>query len=374
MAFVVVAGEVLRRPTGENLASHLHYLIGLRRLGHQVVYLEERSSEPGEPGEHGSETATVVPRPGLVLLRDLLRRCRVEVPVVWVDSDAGLVGGMVWPQLRRRLSKADLLIDLGGHCWLPERRLARRRALVDLDGRFEESAAGRQTDHDLRFSYRPDGALSADSEWLTTLPPVVPRLWYGPKARSGMSFHALAGGAWARRDADGRAFTSALRLAGLLDLPERVPARFEIGARVDGEPARGLLREAGWGIPTPGETDASLSAYRAQVIGSQGAVVVPDPAPGRFEGGWLDARTACFLAAGRPLVVSNGELWDWSAARAGVVGFEQGGAAEAVERVRGRLEAHSMAARELAERFLHFRVVLPRLLERALPSRLEAVA
>ncbi len=36
MASIVVAGDVLRRPRGSNLATHLHYLIGLRKLGHEV--------------------------------------------------------------------------------------------------------------------------------------------------------------------------------------------------------------------------------------------------------------------------------------------------------------------------------------------------
>ena len=85
MASIVVSGDVLRRPSGSNLATHLHYLIGLRKLGHQVTYLEERGlPAPGEGGEDAR-----VPRAGLVLLGDLLRRCRVDVPVVWVDSDAG---------------------------------------------------------------------------------------------------------------------------------------------------------------------------------------------------------------------------------------------------------------------------------------------
>lgn len=176
MASIVVSGDVLRRPQGSNLATHLHYLIGLRKLGHEVAYLEDR----GAP--HEGERA--VPRAGLVLLGDLLRRCRVDIPVVWVDPDSGLVGGMVWPQLRRRLERADLLLDLGGHCWLEERSLPRRRVLVDVESRAAPACAGRQLDHDLRFSYRREPSVQPDADWLPTIPPVVPRLWYGPPPRA----------------------------------------------------------------------------------------------------------------------------------------------------------------------------------------------
>ncbi len=191
MASIVVSGSVLRRPLGANLATHLHYLIGLRKLGHRVTYVEERSWQgPGRGGE--GDHGTGVPRAGLLLLGDLLRRCRVDIPVVWIDADAGLVGGMVWPQLRRRLSRADLLLDLGGHCWLEERGLAGRRALVDIDPEPIFATAGRQPDHDVYFSYRRDLDSCAGADWLPTIPPVVPRLWYGPAVRDGMPFQVLA--------------------------------------------------------------------------------------------------------------------------------------------------------------------------------------
>src|SRR3954447_20480710 len=102
MASIVVSGDVLRRPSGSNLAAHLNYLIGLRKLGHEVAYVEDRGLHPGDPGDPPCQGAGghVVPREGIVLLCEVLRRCRVDIPVVWVDADAGLVGGMVWQQLR----------------------------------------------------------------------------------------------------------------------------------------------------------------------------------------------------------------------------------------------------------------------------------
>ena len=191
MASIVVSGDVLRRPSGSNLATHLHYLIGLRKLGHEVTYLEER----GLPVPLGGAEDAAVPRAGLVLLGDLLRRCRVEIPVVWVDSDAGLVGGMVWPQLRRRLRTADLLLDIGGHCWMQERSLPKRRVMLDVEPHESAPlrAATRQPDHDLYFSNRRDPDERLAAEWLPTIPPVVPRLWYGPPARGELPLKVLVG-------------------------------------------------------------------------------------------------------------------------------------------------------------------------------------
>ena len=370
MASIVVSGDVLRRPRGANLATHLHYLIGLRKLGHDVIYLEDRGGRPV-----AEEQGSGVPREGLMLLRDLLRRCRVDVPVVWVDPDAGLVGGMVWPQLRRLLSRADLLIDLGGHCWLEERSLPARRALVDVDSGQEPEAIaepGRQLGHDLYFSYRREPAIDLDVDWLPTIPPVVPRLWYGPPARIDMPLRVWAEAAGAPTgpggpDAGGPSIEQLLALPGRLSLRPwmALPA------------ARAALAErlvaAGWLVRGEDDVETSLSSYRAQAIGSQ--VALSFRGAEAAHGIWFPARDTCFLAAGRPVVAVDGDLDTWLPTGLGLIAVaDLDAAVEAVECVQGSLARHAAAARSIAERVFHYRVVLPSLLEQALSRRLRVVA
>ena len=117
MASIVVSGDVLRRPRGSNLAAHLQYLIGLRKLGHEVTYLEERGLPHEDVGD-----GHVVPREGIVLLGDLLRRCRVDIPLVWVDA-------------RRRPGRGD---DLAAAAAAPARgrpAARHRRALLPRGAR-----------------------------------------------------------------------------------------------------------------------------------------------------------------------------------------------------------------------------------------------
>jgi hypothetical protein len=362
MASIVVTGDVLRRPRGTNLATHLHYLIGLRKLGHQVIYLEDRGA--GEPGE------SPVPRAGLVLLRDLLRRCRVDVPVVWVDPDAGLVGGMVWPQLRRRLGNADLLLDLGGHSWLEERSLPRRRVLIDVDTATGALAtAHRQLDHDLYFSYRREPAALGDADWLPTIPPVVPRLWYGPPSRAELPLRVWADAAGAPPGlGDGR--TCGLSPGQLLALPGRITPRPWMALPAAEAPLAAELRRAGWMIREPDEADGSLSSHRAAMLGSQALI-----SPRGAQRVWFTGPDACHLAAGRVVIAIDPDLDSWLPTGAGLIAVtDLDGAVAAVERIQGELPRHAAAARSIAERVFHFRVVLPSLLEQALPVRLDLAA
>jgi hypothetical protein len=368
MASIVVSGDVLRRPTGSNLAVHLHYLIGLRKLGHEVVYLEERGLAATD-----SDDGHVVPREGILLLENLLRRCRVEIPVVWVDSDAGLVGGMVWPQLRRRLRKTDLLLDIGGHCFLQERRLARRRVLIDIDERRHAGPAplaSRQLDHDLFFSNRrdPDELLAA--EWLPTIPPVVPRLWYGPPARAELPLRVLVG----RGFEEGGLGPQGEGIAGeqLLALPARLTPRPWTTLPDDQSELAARLVASGWSVRAEAAVDGSLSTHRGQLIGSQACLSLAGQG---HDSVWFTAHDASFLAAGRPLIAAGADLECWLPTGSGILTFtDLEGAVDAVELVARELPRHSAAARDVAERVFHFKVVLPNLLGQALPRHLQAVA
>lgn len=369
MASIVVSGDVLRRPRGSNLAAHLQYLIGLRKLGHEVTYLEERGLPHEDIGD-----GHVVPREGIVLLGDLLRRCRVDIPLVWVDADAGLVGGMIWQQLRRRLREADLLLDIGGHCFLEERALPRRRALVDIEPRPDLRGLGpraRQADHDLYFSNRRDPDELGAAEWLPTIPPVVPRLWYGPPARAELPLKVLVGRGTAEGGL-GSAQDQDPALEQLLALPARLTPRPWTALPDDGSELAQQLAGAGWSVRAEAAVDASLSAHRAQLIGSQACLSFHREAD---DGVWFSAHDASFLAAGRPLIAGDRDHECWLPTGTGLLTFSDlDGAVEAVELVGRELPRHSAGARDVAERVFHFRVVLPSLLAQALPRHLQAVA
>ena len=246
-----------------------------------------------------------MPRAGLVLVGDLLRRCRVDIPVVWVDSDAGLVGGMVWPQLRRRLRGADLLLDIGGHCWLQERSLPKRRALLDVDpGEGPAPARSRGAPGATTISTSPTAATPT-SGW----PPSGCR-------RSRRS--CRASGTDRRRAPSCRSRCSSVAafeegglgphqgegIAGeeLLALPARLTPRPWTALRDDGSELAAQLAAAGWSVRAEAAVDGSLSAHRGQLIGSQACLSFRRQGA---DGVWFTAHDACFLAAGRPLIVAR---------------------------------------------------------------------
>src|SRR5687768_2778719 len=107
MARIVVTGYMIRHPFGGNIATFFQYVVGLERLGHDVLYLEDKGWEWScyEPSTGRLEQ---FPHTGLPLVRSLIEQHCPGVPVVYVDAEEGLVDGMPWADLKRWIASSDL--------------------------------------------------------------------------------------------------------------------------------------------------------------------------------------------------------------------------------------------------------------------------
>ena len=151
MASIVVSGYMLRHPFSDGATICLQLLLGLAQLSEEILYVE------GSDWPHACSAIAHVPpdlrHATLLRARETLLMEGAQVPLVWVDQGAGLVEGMVWPQLRARVAQADVLLDMGAACMLDERARAGRRALVDLDTRPAHGEGFAPDDYDVHFSY-----------------------------------------------------------------------------------------------------------------------------------------------------------------------------------------------------------------------------
>src|SRR3954452_5821750 len=92
MAKIVVCGYMIRHPVAGNLLAYFQYILGLCRLGHEVVYLEEsgwpRSCYDPQTHMHSDDPAA-----GLRATRELLVACDLRAPVYYVHRESGQVAG-----------------------------------------------------------------------------------------------------------------------------------------------------------------------------------------------------------------------------------------------------------------------------------------
>jgi hypothetical protein len=378
MARIVVSGYMIRYPMAGAVLAYLHYVVGLARLGHEVLYFEE-SGWPDACFDPQSGHDTGDPTPGLVATRAALAATGVRVPVCYLDRATGASHGLGRRDLLAALPQADLWLDLGGVCWQPMLRRIRHRALVDMDPLFTQIgrfAADSLAEHHTCFSYgtnvgRPECLIpTGEQTWHPTVPPVVLDLWpYGHDPGAMAAFTTVASwSAYGALEYNGERYGQKdVEFERVLELPGLTSAPLELALAGAGRSVETRLREAGWRLRDANEVSATLEAYQGYVAGSLGEFSVAKEAYVKSRSGWFSDRSVCYLAAGRPVVVQDTGLGRWLRTGCGVLTFSTvDQAAAALETVRRDHARHSSAARSVARHVFAHDVVLPPLIERAL--------
>jgi hypothetical protein len=353
--------------------------VGLRRLGHEVIYLEEldpswcvdRGGLPCSPRESANRD----------IFAATMRRFELQ-DTAWQIDHRGepLTGGRA--RLHRHLAGADLLINMAGHIGAePVLARAGRRVYVDQDPVYTQlwhAAYGKDIGlerHDVLASVglnigTPATAIPAcGRRWQPVLPAVVPDLWDAgspPGARfttiaSWESFGDLAyQGRWYRGKR-----ASFTRLVGL---PRRVSGQqFELALRRQHPDDERLARQAGWHTRPAARVAGDLDSYQDYLAGSRGEIGIAKEAYVTARSGWVSDRATHYLAAGRPVIAQATGAQAHLPSGAGLLFFDTcAQAAAAVETVNRGYHRHCRAARELAHDIFGYQAVLPAFLEACL--------
>ena len=375
MARIVVSSWMVRYPMGGNLSWTLQWLVGLKRLGHDV-YLVEKARFPDEcwdlsRGVMGDDCAC-----GVAAVHSLLARFGLAERWCFVDV-SGRYYGLSQSDVEMVLSSADLLLDIGNHgAWLEEAATAGRRALVDGEPgstqmKWETKRARGEAlpefDHYFSNGANVGSARStaptAGRSWRPLFNPVVVDLFPSPppppdaplttvmnwQAHEPFSFQ---GTTYGQKDVEFRKF---------MGLPRRTRAPLELAAA--GRMPLEELREHGWMVRSAHEVTASFDSYGDYILASKGEFSVAKQVYVATNSGWFSDRSAAYLACGRPVVLQETGFSAHLPCGRGlfaVCSIDE--AAAALDELNGNFDRHSAWARELAREHLDARVVLARLL------------
>jgi hypothetical protein len=151
-----------------------------------------------------------------------------------------------------------------------------------------------------------------------------------------------------------------------VDIPQRSRRTFELAANIapaDNTGDRELLRHHGWKVPDPQKVARSPAAYRAYIRTSRAEFACVKPVYRELRTGWLSDRSACYLAAGRPVLVEDTGIGDCLPTGQGLLIFRSLDEAVAqVNEIDGNYLKHHRAARDLAVEYLNSERQLERML------------
>ena len=121
----------------------------------------------------------------------------------------------------------------------------------------------------------------------------------------------------------------------------------------------------GWTVIDSHSISATLDDYRMYIETSRAELSVAKNLYVATRSGWFSCRSACYLAAGRPVVIQDTGFPDVIRTGKGLLAFSDGAeAAAAIEEVESDYEHHCFAARAIAADYFDARHVVRDLLWR----------
>jgi hypothetical protein len=386
---LIVLGNIGCEPYPGIAWQAMQYAVGLRRLGHEVYYFETSSAWPYDPVSESRVNDSGHALGWLAHVAD-----HFGFGNHWAYRRS--YGDKAWFGMERAgaedlLAHADAILSITGSTRIEEEGLeAGRLVYVCTDPVVHEVrfAAG---DEDVRTLVEEHDDIVTFGENIGTgrcpLPPlprlrgrtrqpVLTDLWEpeshagnGAGTRIGASGNFTTVGNWRQEGRDTefggeRYYWSKHReYLNFIDLPRRLgqPLEMATGLVQLGEDESELLRRNGWRL-----ADAhglTLCSYRDYIRRSRGEFTVAKDANVRLRTGWFSDRSACYLAAGRPVITQDTGFGDVLPVGEGLFAFRTlEDILAAFDAVASAYERHSRRAREIAQEYFRAETVLARLL------------
>jgi hypothetical protein len=372
---VVVGGMMCAVPRqGGATWAVLQYILGLKKLGHDVWFVEPLHRSQLRPqGVDLASSDNVRYLQHVVEQFGLADRWALAL-------DAQALDGPASSDLDNVAPPVDVVLDIAG-CLVDTEVFARAavRVYLDLDPCFTQMwqayegidmhLAGHT--HAVTVGLRvgrPECIVpTLGLDWIHTLPPVVLDHWPVIPPAEGGAFTTIANwrGYGSIRHGDVFYGQKAHSVRDLVSLPLRTRQHLEIALAIDpGETNDlALLDRNGWCRVDPAVVACDPDSYRAFIQSSKAELGLAKSGYVQSRCGWFSDRSACYLASGRPVAVHDTGLAAIVPLGDGIVAFDDAeSAAAAIADIAGDYQRHCVAARSFAETWLDSDRVLATLL------------
>jgi hypothetical protein len=379
---IIVFGILFWYPLAGVTYQFLHYLLGLRRLGYDPYYVEDSGRWVYDPRindlspDAAGNIAAVLPALQAHGFGDR-----------WAfrgNYPDGKCYGMSEEQVLRLYREADAFLNVTGAQEIrDEHRACRRRIYVESDpfaaqvkvAKGDRGMIAALEAHDTLFSFgenfgAPDCTVPIERFcWSPTRQPVALDLWAGPAAPAGAAYTTIT--TWHNKGkdieyhVDTYYWTKDREFEKFLDLPRRRPVSFELAAGVTTEVRQRLL-EHGWRQVPSVAVSKDPARYRDYIHASRGEFTVARDQYVRPNTGWFSDRSACYLAAGRPVITQETGFSKFLPTGKGLFGFRtMEDILAAVDAIESDYAGNCTAAREIGAEYFAAERVVGSLMERA---------
>jgi hypothetical protein len=386
--------------------DYLQVVLGMKRLGHDVYYIEDSGEWPYTFDEEQSENSRIVSSPQSTVehLQTVMAEFGLSDKWAYRFSPTSEWFGLADVKREELIRSADLLVNVSGTLEKPEHyRGVRRLVYIDTDPAFTQidiaggnSGRRHQVDaHDVHFTFGeclskhlPD----TGHHWHPIRQPIVLSEWHSSVPYRNVFTTVMNWTSYKVSMYRGRKYGQKdVEFLKFMGLPQKVfPIPLEVAIhkpyirwpndyKNTPPSVRGLdhddtkwtpyhvLTQFGWHVIDATEVCADFDSYRRYIQQSKGEWSVAKNGYVEGKSGWFSCRSACYLAAGRPVVVQDTGFSQVLPAGEGLLTFHTLSEAEAaIREVEGNYSRHAKAARSIADEYFDSGKVLNRLLHIAM--------
>ena len=378
---IIVTGYAGCVPVGGVAWDYLQYAIGLARLGHEIYYHEDTLKWPYHPlkaerVEQGTYSARFI--------RNFFARFAPELLDHWHYFHLREKSyGMSRVQFQEIARTADLFLNISGSASIPQELSSHcKKVFIDTDPGYNQirmfqkkettgKIPGFLRSHDQYFTYA-ENIYGDDCElprlgvnWKTTRMPIVLDLWKVTPATARTSSPWTTVLSWSEFKEElefkGMHYESkAQEFEKILSLPQKVPLDFQL-AIGGNRPPLDRLRQHGWKLISGPRATQTAAKYQEFIAESRGEISIAKHVYSAMRTGWFSCRSACYLAAARPVVVQDTGFTNIIKTQNGIRTFgnlEE--AAAGLKEMEADYEAHCEGALRVAHEYFDSSKVLKR--------------
>ncbi len=376
---IVLLGYIIRGPLGGLVWHHLQYALGFKKMGHEILFLEDSEDYPSCYDPQINEM-TINPAYGLKFIKEIFDRFDMTDQWAYYHEHGKQWFGLSQKTVMDFCKRADLIINLSGIN--PVRDYTAqipKRVLIDTDPVFtqvrhltEIESQIKANQHTHFFSFGENIGQSFCSvpndgfPWQTTRQPVVLDCWKMSEGNPTAAWTTvMQWDSYKTREYDGRSFgMKSNSFAPYIDLPEFTGESFELAIGSTSAPTD-LLKKKGWKVLSSLTVTKTAETYQQFIRQSKGEWSVAKEGYVISNSGWFSERSAGYLASSLPVIVQDTGFSKFIETGNGLLSFSSlNEVVEAIEKINSNYTKHCKWAREIAEKYFDHNAVLNSLLDK----------
>lgn len=374
---IVIAGALAQKARqGGHTWVFLQYLLGFRRLGWKVLFLDQL--EPEMCVDATGQPCPLEQSVNLCYLVEVMTSFGLRDDYALIYDQGRRFIGLSRAEVLERVRDAAFLLSFMGY--LSDEAIlsqAPRRVFLDIDPGFGQmwrdlGLADVFAGHDDYVTIgenigQPGCTIpTCGLPWITMRQPVLLEEW--PVQAGGEAFTSIGSwrGSYGPLEYQGKRYGLRVHeFRQLMALPRLSGHPFQMALDIHAAEQQDThrLETCGWALVDPKVVARDPWVYRAYIQSSLAELMVAKGMYVQSNSGWFSDRSMCYLASGKPVLAQDTGLQSLYPLGAGLLTFRTLEEARAgVEEIVGDYARHARAARTLAEEYFASDTVLRGLL------------